>query len=170
MGRQSDGLSTWRSKYTSLRAYLYELSEPVVRMSFVEIERIVGMPLPRSARQYVEWWANESARTHVQAAAWLDVTRSTRKFNLRTCGDRNRGRATNHLISSHPWRWRTVPGEPSHRDDGRTSLISTWVTGCPRRRRRRSGQEGGCRARDTGHVLHCWRVSSEVQASGCARY
>jgi len=61
MGRQSDGLSTWSSKYAPLRAYLYKRSEPSIRMSFVEIERIIGVPLPRSARQYVEWWANESA-------------------------------------------------------------------------------------------------------------
>lgn len=40
-------------------------------MSFAEIEAVLGFHLPRSARSYAPWWANETRGGHVQAVAWL---------------------------------------------------------------------------------------------------
>ena len=34
-------------------------------MTFAQIERILGVALPNSARRYRPWWANEAAGTHV---------------------------------------------------------------------------------------------------------
>jgi hypothetical protein len=71
-----------RSKYQPLRAHLAGRKEPVVRMTFVEIEAILGADLPASARRYRPWWANEAAGTHVHARAWLDVGRRAINVDL----------------------------------------------------------------------------------------
>lgn len=58
------------SKYAPLQRYLAETGANRLRLSFAEIERILGFALPRSARTYAPWWANV-AGSHVQASAWL---------------------------------------------------------------------------------------------------
>ena len=61
-------------KYDPLQVYLQGLPAGVAEktLTFVQIERIIGAALPRSARQYPAWWANERAGgRHVQAKAWL---------------------------------------------------------------------------------------------------
>jgi hypothetical protein len=67
-------------KYRELTLYLQSRTEPVVILSFSEIERIVG-PLPRSARQHRAWWSNSTASRH-QARYWIDARRqATPDFN-----------------------------------------------------------------------------------------
>jgi hypothetical protein len=46
------------SKYANLRNYLRESTEDRTTLSFAEIEKIVGAPLPESARLHREWWAH----------------------------------------------------------------------------------------------------------------
>ena len=70
------------SRYEPLRQHLIDRSEPVVTMTFAQIERILGAALPESARKYRPWWANEEAGTHVHARAWLDAGRRTANVNL----------------------------------------------------------------------------------------
>lgn len=70
------------SKYDPLRVHLDARSEPSVRMTFVEIERVLGQPLPASARKYRPWWANEREGTHVHARSWLDAGRRTTNVDL----------------------------------------------------------------------------------------
>jgi hypothetical protein len=41
-------------------------------MTFGEVERVLGAPLPPSAYKYRPWWANEASGSHAQATAWLD--------------------------------------------------------------------------------------------------
>lgn len=71
-----------RSRYDGLRQYLEERTEPVARLSFGEIEQIIGAPLPESARKYRPWWANEQAGTHVHARSWLNAGRRTANVDL----------------------------------------------------------------------------------------
>jgi hypothetical protein len=59
-----------RSKYDTLRRRLEESGREVVRLSFDEIESIVG-GLPRSAWDHRAWWANEEAGSHVQTQGWM---------------------------------------------------------------------------------------------------
>ena len=54
----------------------------VVHLSFREIEALLGVALPASARRYRPWWANEEAGTHVHARAWLDAGRRTTNVDL----------------------------------------------------------------------------------------
>jgi hypothetical protein len=70
------------SRYEGLRVYLSQRSEPVVRLSFADIEKIIGGSLPASARRYRPWWANEQSGTHVHARSWLDAGRRTANVDL----------------------------------------------------------------------------------------
>lgn len=61
-------------KYDPLRRFLEsatpETSE--IKLSFRQIEQILGDELPDSARRYRPWWGNESRpSTHSQAQSWL---------------------------------------------------------------------------------------------------
>jgi hypothetical protein len=53
-------------KYDPLRDYLASRSGSEVRMTFAEVEQLVG-PLPDSAHNYRAWWANDNK---VEALAW----------------------------------------------------------------------------------------------------
>jgi hypothetical protein len=70
------------SRYQPLRDYLSGRSDPVLRLTFSQIEEILGASLPASARKYRPWWANEAAGTHVHARAWLDSERRTANVDL----------------------------------------------------------------------------------------
>ena len=58
------------SKYDPLRLFLQKQSATSLTLKFDEIDQIV--PLPRSAKKYEWWWANEDPDTtsHVQCVAW----------------------------------------------------------------------------------------------------
>ena len=60
------------SKYEPLRIWLASQTNDSVRLSFRQIETILGFPLPASARSLAQWWANV-AGSHVQAAAWMEA-------------------------------------------------------------------------------------------------
>jgi hypothetical protein len=62
-----------RSSYDGLRMYLSERPERVVRLSFSEIERIIGRELPPSAKKHRAWWANEQSGPHVHARSWMNA-------------------------------------------------------------------------------------------------
>lgn len=58
-------------KYDKLGQHLIGENSNRVKYSFEKIEEILGFTLPKSARVYRPWWANDS--THVQASdGWLD--------------------------------------------------------------------------------------------------
>src|SRR5947209_3991415 len=61
-------------KYEPLRAYLAaKINQYVLRLTFEEIEGLLGEPLPDSAHRSVsEWWTNEeNASDFPQSTAWL---------------------------------------------------------------------------------------------------
>lgn len=67
------------SIYSPLRRRLANAGPDPVTLTFEEIERLTGRPLPRSARDpriRRQWWAN--SEVHVQARAWLGVGRRAR--------------------------------------------------------------------------------------------
>ena len=59
------------SKYDPLSDYLRQQTASELTLSFPEIERVIGGPLPLSAMR-PQWWANETSRStaHVQCLAW----------------------------------------------------------------------------------------------------
>jgi hypothetical protein len=62
------------SKYDALAAYLRRQSGPAHTMSFADIERLIGTPLPDSSHTHSAWWGNDRSpdSTHTQAKyGWL---------------------------------------------------------------------------------------------------
>ena len=57
------------SKYGPLADHLRSHGGEACSLTLVEIERIIGCPLPASARTHRSWWGND--RTHPQARAWM---------------------------------------------------------------------------------------------------
>lgn len=64
------------SKYEPLPQFLASVGGGAHRMSFREIERILGFKLPKSAYAHEAWWSN-NATGHSHARAWM-------KFGWRT--------------------------------------------------------------------------------------
>jgi len=64
------------SKYEALPQFLALEDRAAQRMSFSEIEDILGFKLPKSAYEHEAWWSN-NATGHSHARAWL-------KFGWRT--------------------------------------------------------------------------------------
>ena len=71
------------SKYDPLQTYLARNEGSQCTLSFAEIERIIGTTLPRSAREYREWWANQvDTKNRPQAKAWQDAGWEVRSVQL----------------------------------------------------------------------------------------
>lgn len=60
------------SKYEPLTEFLRRQAGAVVRMSFGEIERVIGAKLPPSAMHHRAWWSN-NAQNNVMTRAWKDA-------------------------------------------------------------------------------------------------
>ena len=58
------------AKYDRLGSYLTAAGTGEIRLSFGEIENILGFDLPRSAYAYPQWWANGG---HTQAHSWMQA-------------------------------------------------------------------------------------------------
>lgn len=57
--------------YAQLAEYLAAQRVRRLPMTFREIERIIGRPLPASARQHRPWWANATRAANPAAQAWM---------------------------------------------------------------------------------------------------
>jgi hypothetical protein len=69
------------SKYEPLPQFLASTHGPVKRMTFGEIERILGFKLPKSAYKHEAWWSNNAAG-HSHARAWLAAGWRTQDVDL----------------------------------------------------------------------------------------
>jgi hypothetical protein len=69
------------SKYGRLAEYLRSLSANEWIASFAEIEKLLGFPLPTSARSYPAWWANQ-VPPFSQTRGWADAGWDTAHLNL----------------------------------------------------------------------------------------
>jgi len=61
------------SKYQPLGDHLTASGAARIRLSFEDIERIIGAPLPASAGIHSAWWANVHDPRHVQKRAWASA-------------------------------------------------------------------------------------------------
>lgn len=69
------------SKYESLPQFLASVGGTAHRMSFKEIERVLGFKLPKSAYQHEAWWSNNPTG-HSHARAWLELGWRTEAVDL----------------------------------------------------------------------------------------
>ena len=70
------------SVYDPLREHLQDREEVIVSLKFRDIEKVLGRPLPASARRHRPWWANERHGTHTHAQAWLEAGRRTEQVDM----------------------------------------------------------------------------------------
>jgi hypothetical protein len=70
------------AKWVPLRYYLrvQRAKRQEITMSFRQVEGILGDGLPKPARKYPEWWANDAANE--QARSWLDAGWHVRTADL----------------------------------------------------------------------------------------
>jgi hypothetical protein len=60
-----------RGKYAPLHKFLSSQRGDTWRATFAQLERILGFPLPTSARVHRPWWANQRGKGgHSHALAW----------------------------------------------------------------------------------------------------
>lgn len=69
---QAEDFSPEDSRYAPLAAFLQSQPQERAELTFAEVEKIIGGPLPTSARKHPSWWANDSVG-HVQSRQWLEV-------------------------------------------------------------------------------------------------
>ena len=69
------------SKYAPLTQHLTARNQPRVPMRFDELERLLGFPLPPSARKHRAWWSN-NPRNSVMTKAWLAAGYQSRDVDL----------------------------------------------------------------------------------------
>jgi hypothetical protein len=69
------------SKYDPLKRHLAAATSAELPLSFQDVERILGFPLPPSARNHREWWSNHVG-THVGARAWREAGWKTERVDL----------------------------------------------------------------------------------------
>jgi hypothetical protein len=60
------------NKYYLLSQWLMDCEEDYIKLTFTEVENIIGASLPNSAYKYRAWWANGG---HIQANAWIEAQR-----------------------------------------------------------------------------------------------
>ena len=69
------------SKYEPIPQFLVSHHTDSVRLSFGEIEKVLGFPLPKSAYEYEAWWSNNGVG-HSHARAWLNAGWQTENVDL----------------------------------------------------------------------------------------
>jgi hypothetical protein len=69
------------SKYEALPQFLARKDQTARRMSFSEIESILGFRLPKSAYKHEAWWSNNQTG-HSHARAWLQSGWRTEAVDL----------------------------------------------------------------------------------------
>jgi len=69
------------SKYEPLPQFLSATPGSARRMSFEQIERVLGFKLPKSAYEHEAWWSNNPTG-HSHARAWLSAGWRTQDVDL----------------------------------------------------------------------------------------
>ncbi|ARQ01776.1 DUF7662 domain-containing protein [Pseudorhodoplanes sinuspersici] len=68
-------------KYEPLAAFLKKQGMAEVRMTFDQIERLIGGKLPASATEHRAWWSNNPSNS-VITRAWLDAGYRTEDVDM----------------------------------------------------------------------------------------
>jgi hypothetical protein len=69
------------SKYAPLGDFLRSRTTSEVPMSFAEIERVIGAPLPPKAQNHPAWWSN-STSNNVMTQVWLDAGYKSERVDI----------------------------------------------------------------------------------------
>ncbi|MFI4975725.1 MAG: hypothetical protein ACHP84_14385 [Caulobacterales bacterium] len=74
-------MSNQQSKYDPLQSYLGDRTDRELPMAFRDVERVLGFPLPPSARRHPAWWSNNRG-TNVAVKAWRDAGWRTSRVDI----------------------------------------------------------------------------------------
>ena len=77
---ESAAIAPASKKYRLLTDYLYKCKDDKVRLTFDEIEKILGFKPPASAYAHRAFWAN--AKSHPIALSWMSVGYETVEVNI----------------------------------------------------------------------------------------
>jgi len=69
------------SKYDSLGDYLRARPTNEIPMSFADIEKVTGAPLPPKAVNHPAWWSNNPSN-NTMTRVWLDAGFRTERVNI----------------------------------------------------------------------------------------
>lgn len=69
------------SKYQPLQAYLLRSDQAEVTLTFADIEALLNVSLPDSARSNRAWWSNRS-KGALQASAWMQAGYTVKELDL----------------------------------------------------------------------------------------
>ncbi|MEC9433240.1 MAG: hypothetical protein VYD87_10060 [Pseudomonadota bacterium] len=69
------------SKYAPLESHLKASKLNEIRMTFSEIERLLGFPLPNSARRHRPWWSNSTTSSTI-TQHWLNAGYYTSQVDM----------------------------------------------------------------------------------------
>jgi len=63
------------SQYDPLYKWLSDANHKSVNTTFEQLEKLLGFPLPVTAKTRPQWWSNEQSNKtrHVQCKAWIDA-------------------------------------------------------------------------------------------------
>ena len=103
-----------RGKYQRLYSHLCSLPDPEWKVSFADIETVLGFELPESARLHRPWWSNQ-IDGHSQAIAWMAAGWETSEVDVR--GEtllfrRRRSQAIRRPSLNEVWPVHTAGGWP----------------------------------------------------------
>lgn len=68
-------------KYEPLQRYLSGKKAGEIRVSFRDVEQILGFSLPESAFRYPAWWSND-ATSHSHSRAWIEAGWKTEQVDV----------------------------------------------------------------------------------------
>ena len=90
-------------KYSKLSVYLQNSTNEIVKLTFGEVEEILGSTLPLSAREHQAWWAN-SGYSHTHAIdGWLNIGWKARvNFNDQVVTFIKNGTTNMHIEETQP--------------------------------------------------------------------
>lgn len=69
------------SKYTPLTRHLANRDLERIAMTFDQIEKLLGFPLPPSSRKHRAWWSNNPSNS-VMTKAWLEAGYQSEQVDL----------------------------------------------------------------------------------------
>ena len=131
------------TKYNPLSQHFRDLGGQAWHATFEDIERILGFPLPNSARAHQAWWAN-SADNAPQKSTWLNAGWRTRDLNL-SAGHVLFVRQTG-AIAVTPHAMRLLPTDAGGASRSPATALHDWET----------AQTVECRLRIAGCRLGGW--------------
>lgn len=104
------------AKYQPLTSHLRAQRADQVRMTFTEIERVIGAKLPHSADSHRGWWSNNPTN-NVMTQAWLDAGFESERVDL-----------PGRKLVFRRVRGAPPPTAPAHRATGKPALFG-WLRG-----------------------------------------